>query len=203
VIERILAARAELGLELYPVDLSQITSKWVGETEKQLGRVFDAAEHGHALLLFDEADSLFGQRSQDVQGATDRLANMEVNFFFQRVEAFNGITILTTNLDSAIDSALKRRLAAHIVFELPDDDDRAVLWRLMLSTGASPLAIDLDFDALSRTFGKMSGANIRNAALAAAFMAAGESEPEIRQEHVLRAARTEYRSMGHVLSDRR
>ncbi|HEX5059130.1 MAG TPA: ATP-binding protein, partial [Kofleriaceae bacterium] len=193
----------ELDLELYQVDLAQVVSKWVGETEKQLARVFDAAEQGHALLLFDEADALFGKRSADMKGANDRYANLEVNYLLQRVEAFGGITILTTNLDTAIDPALKRRLAAHVVFELPDDDERTTLWQRNVTTRAAPLADGLDFEQLSRTFPKMSGANIRNAALAAAFLAAADGTPTITQQHLLRAGRAEYRSMGHVLAERR
>src|SRR5262249_10557027 len=118
----------ELDLDLYQVDLSRVVSKWVGETEKNLSRIFDAAEEGHALLLFDEAASLFGQRAAHPKSANDRYANLEVNYLLQRVEAFGGITVLTTNLDTAIDAALKRRLAAHIVFAPPDDDERALLW---------------------------------------------------------------------------
>jgi hypothetical protein len=192
----------ELDLELYQVDLSQVVSKWIGETEKQLARVFDAAEQGHALLLFDEADALFGKRTADVKGANDRYANLEVNYLLQRVEAFGGITILTTNLDTAIDPALKRRLAAHIVFELPEEEERITLWRRLVTTSAAPLAGDLDFDQLARAFPKMSGANIRNAALAAAFLAAADGSKQIAQQHLVRAARAEYRSMGHVLSER-
>jgi AAA+ superfamily predicted ATPase len=192
----------ELDLEFYQVDLSQIVSKWVGETEKQLARVFDAAEDGHALLLFDEADALFGQRSAEARGATDRYANLEVNFLLQRIEAFGGVTVLTTNLDANVDRALKRRLAAHIVFTIPDEDERALLWERMTSTGSAPLAGDLGFDDLARAFPMMSGANIRNAAFSAAFMAAAEGAAEITQEHLTRAARGEYRSMGHVLADR-
>jgi len=192
----------ELDLELWQIDLSQIVSKWVGETEKQLARVFDAAEQGHALLLFDEADALFGQRSTDVKGAVDRYANLEVNYLLQRVESFGGITILTTNLEAGIDRALKRRLAAHIVFELPGEDERTELWTRLVTTGAAPLAPDIDFEQLSRTFPKMSGANIRNAALAAAFLAAAGGATTIDLQHLTRAGRAEYRSMGHVLADR-
>jgi hypothetical protein len=189
----------ELDLELYQVDLGQVVSKWVGETPKHLGRIFDAAEEGHALLLFDEADALFGQRSNEVKGAVDRYGNLEVNYILQRIEAFGGVTILTTNLDAAIDPALKRRLAEHIRFVPPDEDDRERLWQRMLATGAAPVAADIDVSRLGRDF-KMTGANIRNAVLAAAFLAAAESST-ITQDHLLRAARAEYRSMGHVLSD--
>ncbi|HEU0030300.1 MAG TPA: ATP-binding protein [Kofleriaceae bacterium] len=191
----------ELDLELYQVDLSQVVSKWVGETEKQLARIFDAAEEGHALLLFDEADSLFGQRSADVKSAVDRYANLEVNFLLQRIEAFGGITILTTNLDNAIDRALKRRLAGHIVFAAPDDEERQRLWQVMTSTGSAPLAPGVDFTALARQFPTMTGANIRNAVLSAAYLAAAESARHIEEAHLVRAARAEYRSMGHVLAE--
>ncbi len=192
----------ELDLELYQVDLSQVISKWVGETEKQLARVFDAAEAGHALLLFDEADALFGQRSTETRGAVDRYANLEVNFLLQRIEAFGGITVLTTNLDAAIDKALKRRLAGHVVFASPDEDERSALWRRLTGTATAPLADDLDFDELARVFPNMTGANIRNAAIAAAFHAASDGASSIAMAHLVRAGRGEYRSMGHMLAER-
>ena len=191
----------ELDVELYQVDLSKVVSKWVGETEKNLSRVFDAAEEGHGLLLFDEADALFGQRSTDIKGSNDRYANLEVNYLLQRIEAFGGIAILTTNLETAIDSALKRRLAAHVVFDLPDDDERALLWQRQTTTGSAPLDGRIDFERLAQDFPKMSGANIRNAAIAGAFLAAGEKAPKITQDHLYRAARAEYRSMGHVIAE--
>jgi hypothetical protein len=191
----------ELDLELYQVDLSKIVSKWVGETEKNLARVFDAAEEGHALLLFDEADALFGQRTTETRSAVDRYANLEVNYLLQRVEAFGGITILTTNLETAIDAALKRRLAAHIVFAAPDEDERGHLWKRQMSTGAAPLSTDVDAEALARAFPSMTGANIRNAVISAAFLAAGEGATEITHQHLMRAGRAEYRSMGHMVSD--
>jgi SpoVK/Ycf46/Vps4 family AAA+-type ATPase len=136
-----------------------------------------------------------------VKGATDRYANLEVNYLLQRVEAFGGITVLTTNLDTAIDRALKRRLAAHIVFDNPDEEARTQLWRRLATTGAAPLDDDVDYLALAQTFPKMSGANIRNAALSAAFLAAADQVARIGHAHLMRAARVEYRSMGFVLSD--
>jgi hypothetical protein len=190
----------ELDLELYQVDLSKVVSKWIGETEKQLAKVFDAAEAGHVLLLFDEADALFGQRSTEMRGATDRYANLEVNFLLQRIERFNGIVILTTNLDASIDKALKRRLAAHVVFQHPDDDERAQLWTQLLAADGAPLSRDIDARKLSRLYPQMTGANIRNAALAAAFLAAADSRNRIDQATVMQAARGEYLSMGHVLA---
>ena len=187
----------ELQLELYQVDLSRIVSKWVGETEKQLARVFEAAEAGHALLLFDEADALFAKRSAEVKSAVDRYANLEVNYLLQRVESFGGVVILTTNLDTSIDPALRRRLASHIVFGAPDVEERARLWRGMLATGA-PLAEAIDYDELAEEFSAMTGANIRNAVIAAAFLAA-EERIHIGRDVLRRAGRGEYRSMGHVL----
>jgi SpoVK/Ycf46/Vps4 family AAA+-type ATPase len=165
--------------------------------------VFDAAEQGHALLLFDEADALFAQRSTEVKGAVDRYANLEVNYLLQRIESFGGVTVLTTNLDTAIDRALKRRLAAHIVFDAPDEEERAALWERITATGVAPLAPDLDLHALARDYPKMTGANIRNASLSAAFLAAAEESDTIEHDHLVRAARAEYRTMGHVLGGSR
>jgi hypothetical protein len=187
----------ELQLELYQVDLSRIVSKWVGETEKQLARVFEAAEAGHALLLFDEADALFAKRSAEVKSAVDRYANLEVNYLLQRVESFNGVVVLTTNLDTSIDPALRRRLASHIRFAAPETEERARLWHEMLATGA-PVDDDVDLRKLAEEFSAMTGANIRNAVLSAAFLAAEEGKT-IGFQHLLRAARGEYRAMGHVL----
>jgi cytidylate kinase len=187
----------ELDLELYQVDLSRIVSKWVGETEKQLAKLFEAAEAGHALLLFDEADALFAKRSAEVKSAVDRYANLEVNYLLQRVESFEGVVILTTNLDASIDPALRRRLASHIVFGKPEPAEQLVLWKSMLATGA-PLASDLKLDNLTEEFEDMTGANIRNAVLGAAFLASEEGS-EIRADHLRRAARSEYRAMGHLL----
>jgi ATPase family associated with various cellular activities (AAA) len=187
----------ELSLELYQVDLSRIVSKWVGETEKQLARVFEAAEAGHALLLFDEADALFAKRSAEVKSAVDRYANLEVNYLLQRVESFGGVVVLTTNLDTSIDPALRRRLASHIVFGAPDAEERSRLWRDMLSTGA-PLGETIDYNELAEEFSAMTGANIRNAVLTAAFLAA-EERTHINRNLLRRAGRGEYRSMGHVL----
>ncbi|HEX2571188.1 MAG TPA: AAA family ATPase [Polyangia bacterium] len=185
----------ELGLELYQVDLSRVVSKWVGETEKQLARIFDAAEAGHALLLFDEADALFARRTE-VKSAVDRYANLEVNYLLQRIESFGGVTILTTNLDTSIDPALRRRLAAHVVFWPPDEPERAELWGRMLPAEA-PVARPIDLVALARAYPEMTGANIRNAVLAAAFLAAEEGS-SITEKHLVRAAKGEYRAMGRL-----
>jgi hypothetical protein len=190
----------ELDLELYQVDLSKVVSKWVGETEKQLARIFEAADAGHALLLFDEADALFAKRTE-VKSAVDRYANLEVNYLLQRIESFGGITILTTNLDASIDPALRRRLAASVVFWPPEQDEREQLWKRML-TAKAPVEGELDLAVLAKTYDEMTGANIRNAVLAAAFLAAAENTG-ITQAHLDRAARGEYASMGRVLGSRR
>jgi ATPase family associated with various cellular activities (AAA) len=192
-----LIARA-LDLELVQVDLSKVMSKWVGETERQLARLFDAAEAGHALLLFDEADSLFARRTE-VRSSADRYANLEVNYLLQRLESFSGVTILTTNLDVQLDPALRRRLAARIVFQPPEADERHRLWAQLLA-GKAPFEGPLDLDELVHRYPEMSGANIRNAVLAAAFLAAAEGTA-LTQPHLERAARAEYASMGHVLAN--
>jgi len=190
----------ELDLELYQVDLSKVVSKWVGETEKQLARIFEAAEAGHALLLFDEADALFARRTE-VKSSVDRYANLEVNYLLQRIESFGGLTILTTNLDTSIDPALKRRLAAQVVFWPPEAEERARLWRSFI-TARAPVEGELDTDDLAEQFPEMTGANIRNAVVAAAFLAAGEGL-SITQQHLERAGRGEYLAMGRVISARR
>jgi hypothetical protein len=186
----------ELELELYQVDLSKVVSKWVGETEKQLSRIFEAAEAGHALLLFDEADALFGKRTE-VKSAVDRYANLEVNYLLQRIESFGGVTVLTTNMDTSIDPALRRRLACQIAFWPPEAAERARLWERMLAA-RGPVARHIEFKRLADDHPEMTGANIRNAVLAAAFLAAAEGT-QITQALLDRAARTEYRAMGRVL----
>lgn len=141
-------------------------------------------------------DPLAAKRTE-VKAAVDRYANLEVNYLLQRVEAFGGVTILTTNMDTSIDPALRRRLAAHVVFWPPDDDERCALWAKMIPSMA-PRKGNLDFEGLAHSFADMTGANIRNAAVAGAFLAASESSP-LTQQHLERAARLEYRSMGRVL----
>lgn len=158
-----------LGREVWRVDVSRLVSKWIGETEKNLARVFDEAERGQVVLLFDEADSLFAKRTA-VRGSNDRNANMEVNFLLQKMESHPGVTILTTNLLRGIDEAFLRRIRFKIAFEAPDAAARATLWRRLLPPRA-PLAADIDYDALGAQF-DMSGGNIRNAVLRAAFEAA-------------------------------
>ena len=145
----------DLGLELYQVDMAQLTSKYIGETEKHLSDLFDAAEAGHAVLLFDEADSLFGKRTE-VRSSNDRYANLETNYLLQRLEAFTGTAILTSNHEANIDPAFLRRLALHVRFDVPDEAERAQLWRAMLPA-AAPLAADLDLAGLARRYEMSSG----------------------------------------------
>ena len=184
----------DLGLELYRVDVSRITSKWIGETEKNLGQLFDAAEDGQVLLLFDEADSLFAKRTE-VKSSVDRYANMEVNYLLQRLDAFEGIAILTTNFGNAIDPAFKRRLTYRVTFPFPDEDMREQLWRSLIPPQV-PVQGTLDFAGLSQRF-RLSGGYIRNAALRAAFLAAEEGSA-LTHEHLERAIRMEFREIGKL-----
>ncbi len=135
-----------------------------------------------------------------MKSSSDRYANLEVNFLLQRVENFHGMVILTTNLDASIDKAFKRRLATHVVFQHPEEHDRTLLWKRMISAEGAPLARDIDECALARQFPKMTGANIRNAALAAAFLAAAQHRQAIEHATLVAAARSEYLSMGYVLT---
>jgi hypothetical protein len=185
----------ELRLDLYRIDLSQVVSKYIGETEKNLRRVFDAAESGGAILLFDEADALFGKRS-DVKDSHDRYANIEVSYLLQRMEAYRGLAILTTNLKSALDTAFLRRLRFVVQFPFPDAVQRAEIWERIFPAN-TPTA-DLDNARLARL--NVAGGNIRNIALNAAFLAADADEP-VRMAHLLRVARGEYAKLGKPLTD--
>jgi AAA+ superfamily predicted ATPase len=184
----------DLGLELYQVDLGKVVSKYIGETEKNLAALFDAAEAGHAVILFDEADALFGKRT-DVKSSNDRYANLETNYLLQRLETFTGICLLTSNHESNIDPAFLRRLSLHLRFDLPDVAERAQLWRAMMPS-AAPVDGDVDVERLAQRYA-MSGGYIRNAALRAAFLAANE-DSAITAVHLERAARREYEAMGKI-----
>jgi len=184
----------ELGLDLYRIDLSRVMSKWIGETEQNLAKVFDAAEEGQALILFDEADSLFGKRTE-VRSSVDRYANLETNYLLQRLDTFEGVAVLTTNFGTAIDAAFKRRLSCRLTFPFPDDEARERLWKVHLPEQL-PRAGELDLGDLARRY-KMSGGYIRNAALRAAFLAAEEQSP-LSQDHLERAVRAEFREGGKL-----
>lgn len=185
----------DLGLDLYKIDLSALISKYIGETEKNLRRVFDAAEDGGAILLFDEADALFGKRSE-VKDSHDRYANIEISYLLQRMESYRGLAILTTNMKSALDTAFLRRLRFVIEFPFPDIAQRAEIWRRVFP-GQTPLD-KLDFDRLAKL--SVAGGNIRNIALHAAFLAAEDRQP-VGMAQLLNAARTEYTKLEKAVSD--
>jgi hypothetical protein len=186
---------ADLRLDLYRIDLSQIVSKYIGETEKNLRRVFDAAEEGAAVLLFDEADALFGKRSE-VKDSHDRYANIEVSYLLQRMETYRGLAILTTNRKSAIDQAFMRRIRFVVEFPYPEPAQRAEIWRRVFPP-RTPTE-NLRIDRLARL--NAAGGNIRNIAMGAAFLAADAGEP-VRMAHLLTAARSEFAKLEKPLTD--
>jgi hypothetical protein len=185
----------ELRLDLYRVDLSSVISKYIGETEKNLRRIFDAAEQGGVILLFDEADAIFGKRSE-VKDSRDRYANLEVSYLLQRMECYRGLAVLTTNMKSALDSAFLRRIRFVVQFPFPDCVQRAEIWRRALPSSAPTRALDMDRLAQLN----IAGGNIRNIALNSAFLAAGEGAP-VSMSHILRAARSEYSKLDRTLTD--
>lgn len=186
----------ELGLDLYRIDLSGVVSKYIGETEKNLDRIFIAAETSNAILFFDEADALFGKRSE-VRDAHDRYANIEISYLLQKMEQYEGITILATNLRQNLDDAFVRRIAFTVHFPFPDEEGRRRIWSGIWPK-AAPLAGDVDLDCLARRF-RLSGGNIKNIALAASFLAANRDE--ITMEHLIAATGREYQKMGKNLSE--
>jgi hypothetical protein len=185
----------ELDLNLYLIDLSAVVSKYIGETEKNLRRVFDAAEDGGAILFFDEADALFGKRS-DVKDSHDRYANIEINYLLQRMEAYRGLAILATNMKSALDQAFMRRLRFVIDFPFPTRQERLEIWRKVFPESA-PLA-QMDFEHLSRL--TLTGSSIHNVALNAAFLAADAGAP-VSMPLLLQAARTEFHKIGRAVNE--
>ncbi len=189
------ALAQELRLDLYRIDLSSVVSKYIGETEKNLRRVFDAAEAGGVILLFDEADALFGKRS-DVKDSHDRYANMEVSYLLQRMESYRGLAILTTNLKDALDTAFLRRLRFIVRFPFPDANQRAEIWQRIFPS-KTPTE-DLDVKKLAKL--SVAGGNIRNIAMNAAFFAADAGEP-VGMKHVLQAAQSEYIKLERPLTD--
>jgi hypothetical protein len=185
----------ELRLDLYRIDLSQVVSKYIGETEKNLRRVFDAAEAGGAILLFDEADALFGKRSE-VKDSHDRHANIEVGYLLQRMESYRGLAILTTNLKGSLDQAFLRRIRFVVQFPFPDASQRAEIWQRIFPR-QTPTQ-DLDPSKLAKL--NVSGGNIRNIALNAAFLAADAGEP-VEMKHILQSAKSEYAKLERPLTD--
>ncbi|MBD2184293.1 ATP-binding protein [Planktothrix sp. FACHB-1355] len=188
---------SELQLDLYKIDLSQIVSKYIGDTEKNLNRIFNAAATSNAILLFDEADSLFGKRTE-VKESRDRYANIEVGYLLQKMEEYEGIAILTTNVRSNIDDAFVRRLRFIVEFPLPTEKQRRQIWE-KIWPDTTPRSPHIDLDFLARKF-EIGGASIRNVALAAAFLAADEGIP-VHMSHLIRAIRREYQKMGKILME--
>ena len=186
---------ADLGRDLFRVDLSRIVDKYVGETEKNLDRIFAEAQRSHAMLLFDEADSLFAKRT-GVESANDRYANLAVNYLLQALEAFDGICILTTNMEGSIDEAFRRRMRFRIEFPKPSIAEQAALWRNMITPQAR-VAADVPWLAIAEQFPEMTGGHIRSAVLRAAFLAVAEGGI-IDVDRIRRAAHAEYEELGHI-----
>ncbi|TVQ58109.1 MAG: ATP-binding protein, partial [Spirulina sp. DLM2.Bin59] len=184
----------EFQLDLYRIDLSAVSSKYIGETEKNLRQIFDAAEAGGVVLLFDEADALFGKRTQ-VKDSHDRHANLEVSYLLQRMEAYQGLAILTTNLKDSLDSAFLRRLRFVINFPFPNVEYRRQIWERIFPE-KTPLG-DLDYQELAQF--DLAGGNIRAIALNGAFLAASTNEP-VMMKHLLQSAQREYLKLGRIFT---
>jgi len=184
-----------LKLELFRIDLSQVVSKYIGETEKNLRRVFDAAEESGAILFFDEADALFGKRTE-VKDSHDRYANIEINYLLQRMEAYRGLAILATNLKESLDQAFMRRLRFVVNFPFPGPGERTEIWKRIFppQTPTEPL----DYHKLARL--SVTGGSIRNIALYAAFLAAEEGTA-VQMRQILRASRVEFTKLERAMSD--
>ncbi|MGE0642602.1 MAG: ATP-binding protein [Nitrospira sp.] len=187
----------ELALDLYKIDLSMVVSKYIGETEKNLASIFNEAAHSNAILFFDEADALFGKRSE-VRDAHDRYANIEVGFLLQKMEEYEGIVILATNFRKNMDDAFVRRLQCTVEFPFPSVEDRLRIWQGLWPL-ETPRCPDLNFDFMASQF-EVSGGHIRNVALAATFLAAEDQAP-VSMTHLLAAARREYQKIGKVIME--
>lgn len=187
----------ELGLDLYKIDLATVVSKYIGETEKNLARIFDEAETSNAILFFDEADALFGKRSE-VRDSHDRYANIEISYLLQRMEEYDGVVILATNLHKNMDEAFVRRMHFTVEFPFPDVGNRQRIWE-KIWPDETPRDPGLDLDFMARRF-EITGGSIRNVALAAAFLAADDGRV-VEMSHLLRATQREYQKMGKVVSD--
>jgi ATPase family associated with various cellular activities (AAA) len=185
----------ELGLDLYRIDLASVVSKYIGETEKHLKIIFDAADDGGVLLLFDEADALFGKRGE-VKDSHDRYANIEVGYLLQRMESYTGLAILTTNLKASLDRAFQRRLRFTVTFPFPDAAHREAIWSRVFPAATPTRGLDLKKLAQLN----VAGGNIRNIALNAAFLAADHGTP-VEMTHLLEAARLEGHKIERPLTD--
>ncbi len=188
---------AELGLDLYKIDLSTIVSKYIGETEKNLEKIFSEAQSSNAILFFDEADAIFGKRSE-VRDAHDRYANIEISYLLQRMEAYDGVAILATNLRANLDEAFTRRLQFAVDFPFPEEDHRLRIWETLFPTSV-PCDSDLDFGLLARRF-KLAGGNIRNVIVNAAYLAAADGG-QVTMGHLLHGVRRELQKMGRLVNE--
>jgi ATP-dependent 26S proteasome regulatory subunit len=199
---------AELGLDLYKIDLSTVVSKYIGETEKNLEKIFGEAQNSNAILFFDEADAIFGKRSE-VKDAHDRYANLEISYLLQRMEAYDGVTILATNLRANLDEAFTRRLQFAVDFPFPEEADRLRIWETLFPPDV-PRASDLDLGLMARRF-KLAGGSIRNVIVSAAYLAASEHEAnssnghagggQVTMEHLLHGTRRELQKMGRLVNE--
>jgi SpoVK/Ycf46/Vps4 family AAA+-type ATPase len=189
---------SELQLDLYKIDLSTVVNKYIGETEKNLGRIFDEASNSNAILFFDEADAIFGKRSE-VKDAHDRYANIEVSYLLQRMESYDGVTVLATNLRANLDDAFSRRLQFAIDFPFPDEAYRLRIWQALFPPDV-PRAPDLDLPLMARRF-KLAGGNIRNIIISAAYLAAADGGV-VGMPHLLHGARRELQKMGRLIKEK-
>ena len=188
---------SDLGLDLYKLDLSTVVSKFIGETEKNLGRIFDEAQSSSAVLFFDEADAIFGKRSE-VKDSHDRYANMEVSYLLQRMEQYDGVTILATNLRANMDEAFTRRMQFIVDFPFPDEYDRMRIWQTLFPVDL-PQVADIDLGLFASRF-KLAGGNIRNIIVSAAYLAASNGG-KVTMDHLLHGTRRELQKMGRLVSD--
>ena len=188
---------AELGLDLYKIDLSTIVSKYIGETEKNLERIFQEAENSNSILFFDEADAIFGKRSE-VKDAHDRYANIEISYLLQRMEMYDGVTVLATNLRANLDEAFTRRLQFAVDFPFPEEEYRGRIWETLFPADV-PCEPDLDFGLLAKRF-KLAGGSIRNILVSAAYLAAADGR-RVSMEHLLHGTRRELQKMGRLVNE--
>ncbi|MEZ5351550.1 MAG: AAA family ATPase [Bryobacteraceae bacterium] len=187
----------DLGLDLYKIDLSQVVSKYIGETEKNMDRLFNEAHAGNAILFFDECDALFGKRTA-VQDAHDRYANIEIAYLLQKMDEHEGVSILATNLRQNLDAAFTRRLTFIVEFPFPDENSRRRIWQGIWPRKV-PRSGDMDLEFMASQF-KLPGGAVKNIALAAAYLAAAEDKPEVTTEHLLWATRRELEKSGRSVS---
>ncbi|MEM5774707.1 MAG: ATP-binding protein, partial [Anaerolineaceae bacterium] len=187
----------ELGLDLYKIDLSSVVSKYIGETEKNISRIFSEAETSNAILFFDEADALFGKRSE-VRDSHDRYANIEISYLLQRMEAYDGVTILATNLRANLDEAFTRRLQFIVDFPFPQEEDRLRIWKALFP-GNVPVDEALDFGLLAKKY-KLPGANIRNIIISAVYLAAADGK-RVGMRHLLHGTHRELQKMRRLIEE--